>query len=199
MNEILSQIQKTLIALGIFFIVTIPASNFLQNGGFIPYQGPLFTISFLAAFIIMIIRPLADMTGQLWLRRLVLLRKGFGILSASIIVGFMLGKVIDPESSYLTSLFSLQFFSFTRYAFFAHCGDISGLILLITSNTFSQRLLKQNWKRIQRLSYAYFFTGGLYEYLALQSTLALIAMILVTILTVTAWWMKRSRREQPSA
>lgn len=159
-------------------------------------KGNLYALSFAAVFAVMIIRPLADITNWPLFRRLVILRKGFGIFSASIIIGFMIDALITPQSPYLNSIFTLQYFSFDHFVFFAHMGDVSGLILLLTSNTFSQKMLKQNWKRIQRLSYVYFFAGGIYETFALDSTFALYAILLVTNLTVLAWAVKVYRRSE---
>lgn len=189
-------IQKILIWISIALLILIPASSRFVDMDFAT-KGMLFTISFGAVFLVMIVRPLADIfSGQLWLRRLVILRKGFGILSASIIVSFMLSAAIDSESglSYLTSFFTTEYYSFSRFALLAHLGDITGLILLVTSNNFSQRLLKQNWKPIQRLAYVYFFSAGLYETLALESSFALYAMLVVANLTMWAWLIKIIRK-----
>lgn len=127
----------------------------------------------------------------LWLRRLVILRKGFGILSASIIVGFMLASMLSLKGQYFVQMLTLKYWSFENYAFFAHIGDITGVLLLATSNIFSQRLLKKNWKRIQRLSYVYFYAGALYEAYAFQSIFALYALLVVTNVTVLAWAIKK--------
>jgi DMSO/TMAO reductase YedYZ heme-binding membrane subunit len=158
-------------------------------------RGVLYGISFGAVFLLMCIRPLADIfSSQLWIRRLVLLRKGLGILSASIIVGFMIDAIIAPQSVYLASLFTADYYSLEKFRFFAHVGDITGFILLITSNTWAQKLLRTNWKRIQRLSYVYFYAGGIYETFAVDSTFALYAMLIVTNLTILAWLAKLLRK-----
>ena len=185
------RLQEIFIGMGLGFLVALPFFGAIFDGTLVnQYQGPLFNLSFFAAFLVMSVRPLADITGWDGLRRLVILRKGLGILSAAIIVGIAFGKIFLPGSTYLATMFSPAFFSF------AHVGDVAGFILLITSNTFSQRLLKQNWKRIQRLSYAYFFAAGIYEALPLGNIFALFAMILVAILTVLAWHIKAHRRDQ---
>ncbi|MDO8566076.1 MAG: hypothetical protein Q7S04_02745 [Candidatus Moranbacteria bacterium] len=192
--ETLIVFQNILIGNALAFLVLIPTTSLFIDMGFV-LKGVLYTISFGAVFLVMLVRPLADIfTEQLWLRRLVILRKGLGILSASIIVGFMLSAIIAPESIYSQSLFTVDFYSFDNYRFFAHIGDISGFILLITSNIFSQKLLKRNWKRIQRLSYVYFYAGGIYEAFALKSMFAFYALLIVTALTTLAWAAKILRR-----
>lgn len=192
--EALIVFQNILIGNALAFLVLIPATSVFIDMGF-ALKGVFYIVSFGAVFLVMSVRPLADIfAGQIWLRRLVILRKGLGILSASIIVGFMLSAIIAPESVYLQSLFTADFYSFDNYRFFAHIGDISGFILLITSNTLSQRLLRTNWKRIQRLSYVYFYAGGIYEAFALKSMFAFYALLIVTVLTTLAWAAKILRR-----
>lgn len=188
-------LQRAAIASGIALLAGIPLATWTVG---IPsaVKGMLFTVSFVAVSLVMCVRPLADIfSEQLWLRRLVFLRKGFGILSASIIVGIMIASGLP----YLQSVFTVRYYSLDRYALLAHLGDLSGLILLATSNNFSQRHLGRNWKRIQRLSYVYFYAGGLYEYLMFDSLFALYMVLLVTNLTVFAWAIKAWRRAHQQA
>lgn len=196
--KIINGIQGVLISLSLVLLVMLPLSLLAPADDFV-FKGLFFNVSFATVFLVMIIRPLADIFDEMkWLRRLVILRKGLGILSASIIVGFAFEKIIAPNSAYLATLFSADFFSFDKYAFFAHSGDISAFILLITSNRFSQKLLRNNWKRIQRLSYVYFYAGGIYEAFFLENSFAMYAMLVVTNLTVLAWAVKVWRKEAAS-
>ncbi len=186
--------QNILIAVSMVLLTGIPLASFFLDVS-IEVRSMLFMLSFASVFVLMIIRPLADIFNEhLWLRKLVILRKGFGIFSASIIVGFMIDALITPGSTYIASMFTGKYFSLDNYVLFAHLGDITGVILLLTSNRFSQKYLKQNWKRIQRLSYVYFFAGGIYEAFALESMFALYAILLVTNLTVLAWVVKIWRK-----
>jgi DMSO/TMAO reductase YedYZ heme-binding membrane subunit len=185
--KILRIFQNIIIGLSLFILAYLPLfSGFGDIDSAI--VSVLYRISFLAVFFVMMIRPLADIfSSQQWLRKLVVLRKGFGILSASIIVGFMIGDIITPQSQYLMSIFTTEFWSFENYMFFAHLGDITGLILLLTSNNLSMILLKKNWKRIQKLAYVYFYAGGIYEFLASNNIFALVAMVAVAIVVVIAF------------
>lgn len=146
----------------------------------------LYTLSLAAATFVMVIRPLADIFEWKWIRSLVILRKGFGILSASIIVGFLLSKIIIHGGGYITGIFSLEYWSFAQYKFFAHIGDVTGVVLLMTSNNLSKQILGVWWKRIQKLAYVYFYAGALYEVLALQSFFAVVAISVVTALVLLA-------------
>lgn len=187
--------QNIVIAISLLLLAFIPIAIQIFGYGF-DFKGALYLISLSVVVFVMIIRPLADVTGWLWLRRLVILRKGFGILSASIIVGLLINTLVTPESTYLSSLLTPAYFSLNRLVLFAHMGDWSGLILLLTSNTFSQRVLKRNWKRIQRLSYVYFYAGAIYEAFTIGSLFALYTLLVVTNLTALAWAVNRLRRAE---
>ncbi|QQS60860.1 MAG: hypothetical protein IPN70_03130 [Candidatus Moraniibacteriota bacterium] len=190
----LRRIQNILLAISLFILMYLPLYSAFGDDNFV-VKGNLFMISFFSVFLVMLIRPLADIfSSQKWLRNLVLLRKGFGVLSASIVVGFMLGNIIDPSSNYLAKIFSASYWSLENYAFFAHIGDITGLILLLTSNNLSIIFLKGNWKRIQRLSYVYFYAGGIYEAFAFESAFAGYAMVVVTSVTLLAFFIKLLRK-----
>lgn len=164
----------------------------------------LYQVSFIFVFLVMLIRPLSDIfSNQNWLRSLVLLRKGFGVLSASIIVGFIIGDIIAPDSNYIVSIFTKEYWSFQNYKLFAHLGDITGFILLITSNNLSMILLKKNWHRIQKLAYVYFYAGGFYAMKVFNDVFAFYAMVIVTIAVLVAFFINLRKRkllsqEQPS-
>lgn len=186
-------LQQSLLGISIVLLAFGPVA-LLVWGNLLPFSvmGILYTISLIAVTFVMSIRPLADIASDVpQIRALVILRKGFGVLSASIIVTFLLAKIIEPQSVYLASALTPAYWSLDRFSLFAHLGDITGVILLATSNTFSKRLLGPWWKRIQKLAYVYFYAGALYEMFALQSTFALVAMATVTVLVLIAWVKKR--------
>ena len=185
-----------LLILGIVLLLVLPVTI-----AYFPAYLPgwsytaLFGLSLCAVFLVMIIRPLADLLPNIaWIRPLVILRKGFGVLSASIIVGIMLSKFMTDGFIYALDFFSPERWSLAGGVVLAPIGDLSALILLITSNKFSKRVLGKNWKRIQKLAYVYFYAGALYEYLLLDQVLALVAMILVTVLVFAAYAKNRSVR-----
>ncbi|MBP9749203.1 MAG: hypothetical protein KBD21_00475 [Candidatus Pacebacteria bacterium] len=149
----------------------------------------LFLVSLLSVTFVMLIRPLADLLPrQRWLRSLVILRKGFGVVSASIIVSFILGKMVaGGVTGYLSALATSAYWSLDGFALLAHLGDITAIILLLTSNNFSKRVLGKGWKRVQKLAYIYFYAGASYEVFAFESSLALVCIALVTALVLAAF------------
>ena len=194
--KILRIIQNIFLSISLIILVFLPLfAAFGEMSSVV--QNVLYRISFIAVFFVMIVRPLADiLPTQKWLRKLVFLRKGVGVLSASIIVGFMIGGIIAPGSTYLSSIFTVDYWSIQSGAFFAHIGDWTGLILLLTSNNLSMILLKKNWKRIQKLAYVYFYSGGIYEVYILDHQSALWAMIIVACVVVIAFIMNAKRKNQ---
>lgn len=187
-------LQESLLALGIGILIFVPItlayfSEYVPNGAY----SFLFNVSLVSVFLVMIIRPLADLLPKVsWVRPLVILRKGFGVLSASIVVAVMFSRFLIDDLSYLSNFFSFEHWSVIDGSILAPLGDLSALILLVTSNKFSKRVLGKNWKRIQKLSYVYFYAGASYEYFFLNQNLALIAMVVVTALVVAAFIKNRT-------
>ncbi len=161
------------------------------------YKSILWDLSLYAVFILLIIRPLSNIFPEIGLNKLIPLRKNLGIFSAIIVVSFGLISYIDLGLSKFISLyFSLDFWSFENNIFWAHLGELLGAILLITSNKFSMRLLKRNWKRIQRFSYLYFFSGAIYVYLSFDKTFGIISIIIVFELVIIAYIKKRIKIDE---
>ena len=117
----------------------------------------LYALSWYAVVFVMAIRPLADLFPKYrFLRQLCILRRSFWILSAMVIVTFLLDKWIGNPGSFL-AFFTLSAWSW-GYPLIARLSELTALILLCTSNNISQKILKKNWKRIQRTSYIYFIS-----------------------------------------
>jgi DMSO/TMAO reductase YedYZ heme-binding membrane subunit len=75
------------------------------------------------------------------------------------------GWIQNPDLTFF-NYFSAQKWNFwfslaESYPIIARISEITAVILLATSNTYSMKLLKKNWKKIQRLSYLYFFTWAI--------------------------------------
>jgi DMSO/TMAO reductase YedYZ heme-binding membrane subunit len=156
----------------------------------------LYEVSHVFLFFVMMIRPLADIfIENRWLRPLVILRKGAGVMSAAIVVSFLLSKLIMDPLGYIGSIGTLQYWSMWDYAVLAHMADISAVILIVTSNNLSKKLLGSWWKKVQKLSYVYFYGSALYVFLSYGDAALLVAMIMVTALTLMAFLENRRRRQ----
>jgi len=197
--ECIRILQDSLVFIGVGTLIVLPVwlAYFpdLVSG---PLYSFLFALSLFAVFLVMSIRPLADLFPRVaWVRPLVILRKGFGVFSASIIVAIMFSRILVDAPAYLASFVSAAHWSLTGGAILAPLGDISAFILLVTSNKFSKRVLGANWKRVQKLAYLYFYAGALYEYLVLGQTFALAAAVIVTMLVLAAFAKNRLGAPRP--
>ena len=185
--------QLILLGISIIILSILPGALVLYPSAINPNL--LYFLAHTSLFLVMIIRPLADLFPAIrFIRPLVILRKGVGVFSAAIIVSFIITKIIIDPSGYVLGLGDLAYWSLQNLALFAHLADISAVLLLVTSNNLSKRLLGVNWKRLQRLSYVYFYGSGLYVVFMLQEYLVAFYLIVVTILTLAAYQKNKTRR-----
>jgi hypothetical protein len=110
-----------------------------------------------------------------------------GVLSASIIVSFILSKIIIDPVGYFIDFSTARYWSLENLRLFAHLADISAILLLTTSNNLSKKLLGKGWKRVQLLSYVYFYASAAYVFFILDETFLLVYVFLVTLFTTLAW------------
>ncbi|MCH2189279.1 hypothetical protein MK079_05640, partial [Candidatus Gracilibacteria bacterium] len=80
-------------------------------------------------------------------------------LTATIVVTNLVANGFT-RIDFLGNYFSLANWGF-GYPLLGRISEMTALILLSTSNIWSMKKLGKNWKRIQRLSYLYFISGGL--------------------------------------
>ena len=194
--KIIKYLQESLLAIAILIMMILPlilvfnkdniGSSAISN---------LYSVSDVFLFFVMMIRPMADIfTKAKWLRPLVILRKSTGVMSASIIVSFILAKLMVDPSGYLGSILTPKYWSMVNYALLAHLADISAVILIVTSNNLSKEIFGSWWKKIQKLAYVYFYGSVLYVYLSYGSPVLLTMLIVVTMVTIVAF-IKNKRRE----
>ncbi len=138
----------------------------------------LWDIAWVSILLVMMIRPLSELFPQFpVLKKLIFLRKAFGILSATIVITNLVVNGLT-RVDFLSNYFSFANWSidlikidfiwhyfyfpwFTPSPFFARMSEVTAIILLATSNMWSMKKLWKNWKRIQKLTYLYFISGWL--------------------------------------
>lgn len=181
-------IQTGLLAISIIMLATLPNILIFTDWITTERSAFLYTLAHISLVLVMIVRPLADLLqGVRWLRPLVILRKGLGVFSAAIIVSFILENIGVDAVGYISSWFTSDYWSFENFVIFAHLADFSAILLLITSNNLSKRLLGANWKRLQRLSYIYFYGSSIYLLFTFSDTTMIWYLLIVTTLTALAW------------
>lgn len=193
--QTIKDLQETFLGIGILILMVLPPLMVFHPdiiNSVVTSQ--LFDIAHYFLFFVMAIRPLADIFIKTkWIRPLVILRKGTGVISASIIVSFILAKLIVDPSGYFASMGTLPYWSMVNYAVLAHLADLSAVILLVTSNNLSKRILGTWWKKVQQLSYVYFYGSVLYVLLSYGNTYLIYVLIVITGLTIIAS-MKNKKR-----
>ncbi len=196
--KIISLVQEFMLEISIGIICLLPAIVLLTSDLLTAKAlSTIYTLSLVSVSFVMAIRPLADLLPKIkWIRPLVILRKGFGVFSASIIFSFMIAKAIELGfTNYLLQYLDPAYWSLEGFKFFAHLGDLVAIPLLLTSNNLSKNLLGKNWKKLQQLAYVYFYSGAIYEALVFGSGFAVIAIILVSALVISAYFFKLLRKE----
>lgn len=184
----IKQTQQLLLGIGILTLMVLPLLVLFRPDIVSPYTTLLYDIAHATVFFVMLVRPLADIiTGTTLIRPLVILRKGFGVVSASIVVSFLLAKVLVDPIGFALSVASPSYWSLENYALIAHLADITAVILLVTSNNFSKRVMGAWWKRVQRLSYVFFYASAFYVFASYGSVLVFFYMVIITIVTLTAF------------
>ena len=107
------------------------------------YKNELWSVSWITVVTLMCIRPLADIFPKiLFFRSILPLRKGLGILSASVVATSLAFTLAAASSAKIVSTyFSAKGWGLASRSAFARISEITGVLLLVTSNSFSQKLL----------------------------------------------------------
>lgn len=182
------------ILLGIW-IVWIPAlyfygslTNSLYKSGFIIWwsiSAFLFMLSWWAVVFVMYIRPLSQLFPKIWLlKTLATLRKSLWIISAMVIFIIFFEKYILDYQNFINYLKVSNWHWF--YSILSRISEITAIILLFTSNNYSQKKLWIWWKRIQRSSYLFFVSGWIVA-AAWWSDYYYWTMFIWWILFIAAW------------
>lgn len=153
----------------------------------------MWSVSLVSLTLLMLIRPLGEIFPKSNIDKLMPLRKELGRLSAVIVVAFGFFNYLSLETNFIQTYFSYAHWNIKTNIFWGHLGELLAFILLITSNQISINLLKKNWKRIQKLTYLYFFSGAWFVFIKNNSVLALITIIVVFQLTLYTAIIKKTK------
>lgn len=152
----------------------------------------LWDVSWYTLTILMLIRPVANLTPKKWkLIRFLPYRKELGILSASVVVTNALYNFIPMGTGFFAHYFG-EYWITTFPAVAGHLAELVVVPLLLTSNRHVQKRMKKWWKPVQRLSYLYFYGAGIFLN-SIGKTDALISMIIVGTIATFAALKKRNR------
>lgn len=148
-------------------------------------------IAWWSVFFVIIIRPIADLLPNLMIfRRILIFRKWLWILSWMIILSHFWLNINNAYINFWTTIWEYfsNYFTLKKWTWMnlaARLSEVTALILVITSNNFSQKILWTYWKKIQKLAYVYFISGWIYIYNFWKNE-ALYCMIIATFLYFSA-------------
>lgn len=143
--------------------------------------------SWFLLIVILYSRPLYDIFHWKFFARIVCLRKQLGIFCG--IFALLHAGIYLFGTGMLSSYFVDSFFwspgNFLGWGSFAL---VAMLFPLLTSNVFSQKVFKKNWKNIQRVSYLAFIFTGIHIAVLKSSFLAgVLPVVIWVILWILAW------------
>ena len=159
-------ISRSIIIFSIFWIPLFWYYNFITNNLYWNFffiwnvMWFLWDLSWWSVVIVMISRPLFTLFPKVWLfRKLIFYRKSLWILSSSIVVTVLFWNFLSDSNIFI------NYFSTIKWGLYhpliARLSEITWIILLLTSNIYSQKKLWLWWKKLHRLSYVYFISGWL--------------------------------------
>lgn len=114
-----------------------------------------------------------------------MLRQGLGIMSSMIVVTMLAYTAYSAQGDFLMKYTDPAHWSLTGFALFSRLSEITAVILLITSNRLSQRVLGKWRKKLHKIAYIYFYAAGIYI-VSLGKIEALWSMVFITLLLVMA-------------
>ncbi len=118
------------------------------------------TLAEIGLIFILLLKPISQISGWISLRQLVGLRRPMGVTV------FWLALFHGAMLIYERNLLWSDMMGLDNYLFYGVVALLGMIILGITSNNFSLRTLKKNWKRVQYLAYPVLFLTLLHSAMA---------------------------------
>lgn len=150
-------------------------------------------ISWLLLIVILFVRPLTDIFRWKFLYKILSFRKQLGIAcgTAAFLHVLIYLFSIDMLGAYFSNSAFWQGDNLLGWGSFAL---VAMFFPLVTSNRFSQKLLKQNWKKVQRITYVTFIFVAIHVAFVKQGQLESL-LIVFAWLVVWLWaWQKNKQR-----
>jgi DMSO/TMAO reductase YedYZ heme-binding membrane subunit/ferredoxin len=148
-------------------------------------------IGWFALVALLFIRPLADiLPKQNLFCKLMIMRKGLGILAGSFIMAHSVGYFLAHDLSLPASLIASQYWSLTNLFGWGMLGALVVIPLLLTSNRWSMKKLGTYWKPLQRLTYLLYLAGAIHIAYATNS----IAPLVIFTCWFICWMLAEARR-----
>lgn len=123
-------------------------------------------VAWILVLLVLFIKPIAVLTRNKTAFRLCMLRRELGVASFWLFIFHAAGLIYNFNLTVLPDYFILN-----SARFWGTTSGIGMLLLGLTSNNFSMKLLKEHWKDLQYLAYPTLFLAGAHKYMAEDKTL----------------------------
>ena len=166
MKKILTFISDILFKGKIPFISIDTIKKILLSASLVPIVGIYFfstdfrglgELSWKILLVILALRPASQIFVDFKiLKTLLPLRKELGIFCGSLGIAHSIGYFLNAEISLPAGFLDAQIWDISQNYFWGMIGFIIAVVLTLTSNIFSIKLLKKYWKKLHRLTYVFF-------------------------------------------
>lgn len=140
--------------------------------------------------LIVFVRPLNDILPDIkWLKKIVWMRKELGIMCATFGIAHWVWYFLAHNVSFVWWFFSLEYWDLSTGFGWGMLALAISIPLLLTSNVYSMRLFKKNWKNIQRFTYLFFIFSAVHIAIIKpnDTTSSVILVVLWAILRILAY------------
>ncbi len=150
----------------------------------------LWSVAFYILLGLLFIKPLTLIFSDIRLfAKLLILRKQFWVLMLWFFLGHFIWTVLSIW--YKDIFFLIQAQGLKSYFVWGILAGIIVFLLWITSNVYSMKLLKKNWKRLHKLVYPALLFTALHIYFIAGDVIPLVITVLYWVVKIIAWkWIK---------
>lgn len=144
--------------------------------------------------LILVLRPLGDIFVDFKiLKALLPLRKEAGILCGSLAIGHSIGYFFNGKIAVSTIFTNPALWDFSQYLAWGLVGFFVSVLLVLTSNLLSIKILKRNWKRLHRITYIMFLVTAIHVVLIKYSKAGIffspeVLQVFVPVIGVFVLW-----------
>jgi len=166
MQKILTVITDILLKGKIPFISLDTIKKILLSASLVPIVGIYFfpedfrglgELSWKILLVILALRPASQIFVDFKiLKTLLPLRKELGIFCGSLGIAHSIGYFLNAEISLPAGFLDPQIWDVSQNYFWGMIGFLIAVILTLTSNIFSMKLLQKYWKKLHKLTYLFF-------------------------------------------
>ncbi len=163
-EKLLESLNSVWIVLGYGLFLFISINGLLGGRWFeISSHNIFWIIAMFAATFTLTIRPIYDLLPKSKrIESMLKWRKGIGLISSGIVVGFWISRNIDLDNpAWIINYFSYAKWSPSLENILERITEITAWILFLISNKWLSVHLNTLWKHLQKLAYVYFLSAAL--------------------------------------